>query len=83
MKAHRYTIRNVSHQIDRALRKKASDQGVSLNTLVVRALQAEAGLSTEPKEYDDLDDLFGTWVPDRAVDRALAKQRQVDLSDWT
>lgn len=81
-KAHQYTIRNVPSRLDRALRKKAAERGVSLNTLVVQALESEAGLGAEPKVYDDLDEFFGTWVEDKAVDRALAEQRRVDPRDW-
>jgi HicB family len=81
-KAHQYTIRNVSPRLDRALRVKAAERGVSLNRLVVQALEAEAGVGAGSRAYHDLDDLFGTWVPDEAVDRALADQRQVDLKDW-
>lgn len=81
-KAHQYTIRNVSPRLHRALRAKAEERGVSLNALVVQALEAEAGLEAQPREHTDLDDLFGTWVHDKAVDRALAEQRQVDPKDW-
>ncbi len=81
-KAHQYTIRNVPPRVHRALAKKAAERGVSLNLLVVQALEAEAGLRPEVKVWTDLDDLFGSWVHDPAVDRALAGQRQVDPKDW-
>ena len=81
-KARQYTIRNVPPRVDRALRKQAAERGVSLNTLVLQALVVEAGETGEPKVYDDLDDLFGSWVHDPAVDRALAEQRQLDPKDW-
>lgn len=81
-KAHQYTIRNVSPRLDRALRTKAVERGVSLNNLVVQALETEAGFGANPKIYDDLDGLFGTWVQDKAVDRALTEQRRVDPKDW-
>lgn len=81
-KAHQYTIRNVPPRVHRALRKKASDRGVSLNTLLVQTLEAEAGERGEPRLHDDLDDLFGSWVHDKAIDRALAEQRKVDPKDW-
>lgn len=55
---------------------------MSLNTLLVQALEAEAGERGEARTYDDLDDLFGSWVHDKAVDRALAEQRQIDPKDW-
>ena len=81
-KATQYTVRNVPRQLDRALKAKAAALGVSLNTLLVQALESEAGLRGPAKVYDDLDDLFGTWVHDRAVDQALAAQRKVDPKDW-
>ncbi len=81
-KAHQYTIRQVPDRLDRALRRKARERGVSLNTLMVQALEAEAGLGAARKVYDDLDDLFGSWVHDPAVDRALREQRRVDPKDW-
>lgn len=81
-KAHQYTIRNVPPRVHRALRKKAAERGVSLNTLLVQTLEAEAGERGEPRAHDDLDDLFGTWVHDKAVDKALAEQRKVDPRDW-
>jgi hypothetical protein len=80
--AHQYTVRNVSPRVDRALRRKAAQRGVSLNTLLLEALEAEAGERGAPKEHHDLDDLFGSWVNDPAVDRALAGQRRVDPKDW-
>ena len=60
----------------------AAERGVSLNTLLVQTLEAEAGERGEPRAHDDLDDLFGTWVHDKAVDKALAEQRKVDPRDW-
>jgi hypothetical protein len=78
-KAHQYTIRNVPGRVDKALRRRAAERGVSLNTLVVQALESEAGLSAAPK----VNDLFGSWVADKAVDRALAEQRRIDPKDWT
>jgi hypothetical protein len=80
--AHQYTIRNVPPRVDRALRRKAQALGVSLNAYLVQALEAEAGLGPTPREHDDLDSFFGSWVEDKAVDRALAEQRRVDPRDW-
>jgi hypothetical protein len=81
-KAKQYTIRNVPPSVDRALRRKAVARKVSLNALVLHALEAEAGLAPEPREHHDLDGFFGSWIADAKVDRALAAQRQVDRRDW-
>jgi hypothetical protein len=79
-KAYQYTIRNVPPRVDRALRKAAAARRVSLNTLVVEVL--EKGVGAGPRQNDDLDDFFGSWVQDKAVDRALAEQRRVDPREW-
>lgn len=81
-KAKQYTIRNVPSSVDRALRRKAADRKVSLNMLVLRVLEAEAGIVGEPREQHDLDGFFGTWVADSKVERALAEQRTLDRRDW-
>lgn len=81
-KARQYTIRNVPPSVDRALRRKAAARRVSLNTLVLRVLEQEAGGTAEARLQHDLDDFFGTWVSDSKVDRALAEQREIDPRDW-
>jgi hypothetical protein len=82
MKARQYTIRNVPPSVDRELRKKAAEKKTSLNTLLLTALQKEAGIGSEPQKHHDLDHLIGSWIADPAVDRALSEQRKVDPKDW-
>jgi len=77
-----YTVRNVPPSVDRALRKKAAARQISLNELVLRALEVEAGVTVDPAERHDLDAFFGSWVSDPDVDRALAGERVIDLRDW-
>ena len=81
-KAHQYTIRNVSQSVHRALSLQAAGRKVSLNTLLVGVLEREAGLADQRPHYDDLDGLIGSWIPDRAVDKALREQRKVNPGDW-
>ena len=81
MKASQYTIRNVPPSVDRALRRRAAAARVSLNTLLLRALEAEAGV-THVRERHDLDSFFGSWIADPRVDRALAEVRRVEPGDW-
>lgn len=83
MKAHQYTIRNVPQRVHRALRRRAAERGVSMNSLLLEALEAEAGERAPPPANKDLDDLFGTWVQDEAVDRALSELRRVEPKDWS
>ena len=83
MKAHaQYTIRNVPRSVDRALRSRAAERGLSLNAVLLDVLSTATAVAKEPRAYDDLDHLIGSWVHDRATDRALDEQRQVDPRDW-
>jgi hypothetical protein len=81
-KATQYTVRNVSPAVDRALRRKAAALKQSLNTLLLRALEAEAGLQPASRELHDLDRFAGSWVADAKVDRAFESLRKVDPKDW-
>ena len=82
MKATQYTVRNVPRAVDRALRQKAAERGVSLNTLLLQALESESGIVGTPRTNHDLDSFFGSWIQDSSVDRALNEIREVDLKDW-
>ncbi len=81
-KATQYTVRNVPASVDRALRRRAAERNVSLNAVLLDALETEAGVAREARERTDLDGFFGSWVKDAAVDRALADVRRVEPGDW-
>lgn len=80
------TLRNIPRELQVAIRRKAQNEGLSLNK-AVQALLAEAvGLRrTERKVlFDDLDHLAGSWSREEAeeFDAALAEQRQIDPDLW-
>ena len=77
-----YTIRRVPASVDRMLRERARTEGKSLNEAAIEALQAGLGLSEDTIEFDDLDDLIGTWQHDPDTDQALADQDVVELEPW-
>ncbi len=77
-----YTIRNVPKVVDRALRRRAQRLSKSLNEVAVEALARGADVRQQPAEHHDVDFLFGSWIEDEAVDRALAEQRKVDAGLW-
>lgn len=78
-----YTVRNVPARADEALRRRASELGLSLNEILRRAIIKEAGLGKETRqEYRDLDHLAGTWVEDPIFDAVLAEQDRVDKELW-
>ncbi len=77
-----YTIRNVSQGVDGVLRERARQMGRSLNDVALEALAKGAGAEGRPVHYEDLDHFFGSWVEDKALDRAFAAQREVDEKLW-
>jgi hypothetical protein len=77
-----YTIRGIPAALDNALRQRARASGKSLNEAAVDALAEGSGMAGKPRKRRDLRDIVGTWKPDKAVDRALAAQDQVDADLW-
>jgi len=77
-----YTIRNVPNALDAALRRRAQEQGKSLNEVAIDALARGAGFSGERDRQRNLGDIAGTWRNDRAFDRALAAQDTIDEKLW-
>ncbi|HVM60995.1 MAG TPA: hypothetical protein VMV72_09015 [Verrucomicrobiae bacterium] len=77
-----YTVRNVPHPVDTALRRKAKQESRSLNDIALEALELGAGTAEEPLRFHDLDSVAGTWREDPAFDRAIAAHDQVDADLW-
>jgi len=81
-KGRQYTIRDIPHKVDAALRRKAKRERKSLNQVALDALTLASGLAEERPTYHDLDHLAGTWVTDPEFDSALRAQDQVDPELW-
>jgi plasmid stability protein len=77
-----YTIRNLPARLDQLIRKRAKDEGKSLNTVAVEALMQAFGLRGSLEPNRDVSELVGTWVEDAAVDGALEAQRCIDDEMW-
>ena len=77
-----YTVRGIPRKVDDALRRKARQEGLSLNQATVQAIAHGLGLAGEQTLYHDLDDLAGTWVDDPAFDAALREMDSVDPDLW-
>jgi hypothetical protein len=77
-----YTIRNISKDIDKALRRCAREAGKSLNEAALDALREGLGLTAAAGPRRDLGDVAGTWVDDPALESALADQRAIDEELW-
>ncbi len=79
-----YTLRNIPKKVDQALRKKAKEQGRSLNDVAVEALAIISGVVESPKpiKYCDLSDIAGTYVHDPGFEAAMKEQDQIDPEAW-
>jgi plasmid stability protein len=81
------TVRNLPPEVERALRRRAANDGVSLNRAVVNYLEEATGGRSAKKRSSvshDLDKYAGRWSKKEAdrFDAALREQRRIDPKDW-
>ena len=77
-----YTLRGVPKDVDEALRRRAKEEGISLNKAAIQAIQETLRKSEEKVLHHDLDHLAGKWVEDPAVEEALGHMRVIDPELW-
>ena len=78
-----YTVRSVPAHVDSALRRKAREEGKSLNQVLCEALLKEAeGPALSGRSYTDLNALAGSWVDVPGFDDAIQAQDRVDEALW-
>ncbi len=61
-----YTIRSIPEPVDKVLKSQAKKSGKSFNAVVVEALQRATGVSEDKITYNDLNDLIGVGIADKA-----------------
>ena len=80
------TLRNIPADVARAVERRASREGQSLNKAVLELVAEGAGLKNRARKvrHTDLDSLFGTWSKKQAdgFDRHLRELRTVDPEVW-
>lgn len=80
------TLRNIPADVARAVERRASREGQSLNKAVLELVAEGAGLKNRARKvrHTDLDSLFGTWSKRQAdaFDRQLRELRTVDPEVW-
>ena len=77
-----YTIRTVPLAVDKALRRKAEQEGKSLNQAAIDALCAGLGLVNDKPVHTNLDKYIGTWIEDPEFDAVMAEHDVVDPEKW-
>jgi hypothetical protein len=80
------TVRSIGARLRAALEREAQRRGQSLNKTILALLTERLGLADAAGtvEYDDLDELAGSWTKAEAdrFEEALRAQRQVDAKLW-
>ena len=80
------TLRGVTADVAAGVRRRAARQGTSMNRCLVELIEAGiVGDSTgKPREYSDLDHLFGSLTAEDAkcIEAAIADSRTVDEELW-
>ncbi|MBI4607963.1 MAG: hypothetical protein HY726_03010 [Candidatus Rokubacteria bacterium] len=80
------TLRNLPPEVVRIIRRKAEEEGVSMNKAVIRLLEESlaVGVKKERLLHHELDALAGAWTEEEAsaFERALAQQRAIDPDLW-
>ncbi|MBI4028457.1 MAG: hypothetical protein HY360_25955 [Verrucomicrobia bacterium] len=82
MKEMQYTLRRVPPSVNEALRRKARQDGRSLNETALETLKRGMGMTEECTLYHDLDDLAGSWRKDPKCEKAIGVQDRVDPGIW-
>ncbi len=80
------TLRNLPAEVERKIRQRAREKGISANKAVIGLLEERLGLEQKGKNrrYHDLDHLYGAWTKTQSdeFDKALADQREIDPELW-
>ena len=80
------TLRNIPPDVARAVERRASREGQSLNKAVLELVAEGAGLKNRARRvrHTDLDSLFGKWSKEQAdeFDNQLCELRTVDSEVW-
>ena len=81
------TLRNLSPEVVRIIRKRATERKTSINKVVAGILEEGLGLAgsgDRPAVHHDLDHFAGRWTKKEAdaINRDLAGQRHIDPELW-
>lgn len=74
-----YTIRGVSPALDRAVRRRARDEGVSLNAILISAIES---LAAESPPRRDLSDVAGGPFDLASFEQVREAHEQLEPGLW-
>jgi hypothetical protein len=80
------TIHGLSTQLDRLIRKRAKNKGLSLNKTIKGLLAESLGLKRDPKSdnSEEFLDLFGIWNDSQKNEffNQIEDLNKIDEEDW-
>lgn len=80
------TLRNLSPEVLKIIRRRAMEGKTSINKVVVGVLEECLGLTGHRRNvvHHDLDHVIGSWTRQQAdqFERTLTAQRQIDRDLW-
>lgn len=78
------SIRGLDDRVLDRLKKRAKQEGTSLNSLVLGLLQGNPAQKGSPGKFDDLEDLAGTWSEEeaKAFEKNTAAFAEIDPTLW-
>jgi len=86
MPAKHFNLRNIAPDVMALLKKEASKQNLSVNSLILQSIEQHLGVSHKAKKtiYHDLDNLAGTWSENdkKAFDRNIKAFEKIDEELW-
>ena len=80
------TIRGISNEIERIIKKEAKAKGLSLNKTFISLIEKATGIKKKEKKtlHHDLDHLSGVWTKEEvsAFKKTMEFQRKIDEDLW-
>ena len=82
MQTIQYTIRNIPPSVDKVIRKRSKQTGLSFNQTVVDLLSLQTFGTTDPKPSTNFDWLYGQNTLDQSFDDAMKSLSSIDDKMW-
>ena len=87
MSAPNFNLRNIAPNVMLLLKKKAAQQKVSVNSLILQILEQDLGVAHPTKKavFHDLDYLAGTWSSEdkKTFDDNIKTLETIDKELWS
>ena len=76
-------LHDIDEQLSTLLKQRAAQAQKSIDQFILDTLKKHFGLEKE-KEYDDLDNLFGSWTEEEfnSIQGKISSERRIDPELW-